>query len=91
VFFKNDLRFWIVVQFRNFDASNVDVIVAEQATGIENSAVILPVQLDALDVTHVEGIDEQQERVCSMNKLLAIPNYRMMIRTIRNCILRQFS
>jgi hypothetical protein len=48
------------------------VVVAEQATGIENSAVILPVQLDALDVTHVEGIDEQQERVCSMNKLLAI-------------------
>jgi hypothetical protein len=34
VFFKNDLWFWIVVQFRNFDASNVDVVVAKQTTRI---------------------------------------------------------
>ncbi len=49
------------------------MIVAEQTTRIEKSAVVLPVQLYALDVTHVERIDEQKECVCPMNKLVAIP------------------
>ncbi len=71
-----DSRFWVVVQFRNFDASNVDVIVAEQtasSAGMDNTTVIFPVQLHTLDVTDVERIDEQKECVGSVNEFLAIP------------------